>query len=638
MFHLKCAQQKQPSIAQKLTEKPPEHKVPASSIAKNVAAAKLEGSRACGVASAGRMSSQNATRDVDRLLNRFGMAWKVPRDMFTFQAPDHKDVLEVPYIRPSCWVEFLLKRHPVLLCGVDGNIESQLEAFWRCFQHIQPGHSVFQDPSKLKCTLPLALHGDEGRYLKRSNYMICTVESLLGSTARASKPCTCCEDPVLSRYGDLEVALEPDLAAAVRIAEKQHTNTKGHSYLSRFLCFGMASKQYKDFPGILDRAFDLIARDFCDLCQVGVLLPGGRRFFGAFLGMKGDLKFHHQVGHLSRSYFNLGPRTLRGICHLCSAGMEGYEFESLDDEASWLQTMYEEPPWKDGPPSLASIPFDPMCVGAMFKLDMFHLWKCGQGRDVCGSTLVVLARLGKFDFEENTPQNLEARLTRAHSCFRLWCEASGNTPALRSFTQNNVNCQDQSKYPWFNCKGSDCMLITRWLLFFLTVQLKIAPGDPTKLLKAMKQTLDSSVVFFQVLYNHKLWLRRACAQRLQHHLLRMLRGFKVCAAECIRIQVRGFGLKPKLLGLMHLVKDLQTQIRTGAPLVLSPLAFNCEMNEDAVGLISRLARRVSARTVNTRVFDRIMFKSKALVRKKFAKRAQRGIPLDSWRRACIARV
>ena len=148
---------------------------------------------------------------------------------------------EVPYIRPSCWVEYLLRRHPVLLCGVDGNIESQLEAFWTCYQHIQPGHSVYQDPSRLKCTLPLAMHGDEGRYLKRSNFMICTVESLLGSTARDSKPCTCCEDPVLSRYGDLEVALEPDLAAAVRIAESQHTNTKGHSYLSRFLCFGMAS-------------------------------------------------------------------------------------------------------------------------------------------------------------------------------------------------------------------------------------------------------------------------------------------------------------------------------------------------------------------------------------------------------------
>ena len=49
--------------------------------------------------------------------------------------------------------------------------------------------------------------------------------------------------------------------------------------------------------------------------------------------------------------------------------------------------------------------------------------------------------------------------------------------------------------------------------------------------------------------------------------------------------------------------------------MMSPLVFNCESNEDLIGKIARLARRCDARLVNARVFDRLMFKTKALLRK-----------------------
>ena len=85
-----------------------------------------------------------------------------------------------------------------------------------------------------------------------------------------------------------------------------------------------------------------------------------------------------------------------------------------------------------------------------------------------------------------------------------------------------------------------------------------------------------------------------------------------------------FGTKPKFHGLHHVSQEMLHALRGGAEWILSPLAFSCESNEDMVGKVSRLARRVSARLVNKRVLDRLMFKSKALfLRSGFSKRKQK---------------
>ena len=598
--------------------------VPATTIARNVRAARSEGSAARGIKRARKLRDKNATRDLEYLFQQFGLALKVPRETLSHQESPDKQVIELPWIRPSAGVKFLLERHPVLLLGTEKKLAEQLSSFWSLYQAVQPGHDVFKDATKLSCTIPMLLHGDEGRYLKRSNFMICTIESVFGSNPQPRQPCSCncSEDPVLERYSDLEVYPSAELARAVRVAEKQKNNVKGHCFLSRFLCFGMASKHYKENPGLLHKAFELVSNDLRDLFHNGVEVAGQHRFYVAVLGVKGDLKFHHQVGHLSRSYYNLGKKRANTICHLCAAGGPNIPFECLADQPAWESTFLLEEPWRnpDSPPALASIPYDAAGKAALFKLDIFHLWKTGQGRDVCGSCIVVLARLGKFDFEPDTTKNIEDRLARAHACFRLWCEATSRTAALRSFTKNNLMCPDMSSFSWGNFKGSDTTLVTKWLLFFLRTQMVATPEYPQRLLRAMVSILESAVTFYGVLYSHDLWLSRKCGQRVQHHLLRMLRGYKVCAEECCKLQLAGFGLKPKLHALHHICKDLEYQLRTKAPLVLSPLVYNCEGNEDAVGQVSRLARRVSARTVSSRVFDRIMFKTKALIRRKFGGR------------------
>ena len=289
---------------------------------------------------------------------------------------------------------------------------------------------------------------------------------------RTRKKCSCCHDPCLARYSDFDVVMDPSMLQAVRVAAKQHTNVKGHPYLSKFLCFGLAKKQYADQPGLLDYAFQVLAEDMTALFHDGVIVGGSNRWFGACLGVKADMKFHHQVGHLCRSYYNLGDKRNIPLCHLCMAGSPEFPFESNSERPSWLDSLYMTEPWRDdGVPALATIPFDCLARSAIFRLDLFHCFKMGQGRDLAGSIIVVLCRLGKFDFSDDEGKSIDVRLNRAHSCFKMFCQATGCTAALRSFSKYNLRCPDQSSYPWANCKGSDTQLLCRWLQFFLTTHM-----------------------------------------------------------------------------------------------------------------------------------------------------------------------
>lgn len=81
--------------------------------------------------------------------------------------------------------------------------------------------------------------------------------------------------------------------------------------------------------------------------------------------------------------------------------------------------MFQEQPWPQGQaPSLACVvPYQNDCPEAIFRLDLFHCWKCGLGRDLTGSTLVLLLQLEFFDSESDSEFNFPALLERAFGLF-----------------------------------------------------------------------------------------------------------------------------------------------------------------------------------------------------------------------------
>ena len=307
------------------------------------------------------------------------------------------EVIELPILLPSSWLGCILKNYKFLLCGGhDCDLHEQLSAFWTCFEFYQPGHVVFQkDKNILASTLPIVLHGDEGRYLKKGNFMVCTIESMLGSTDETKskkKACDCSSDPVLSRYGRISCGHVGDevFMDAIKVASKQHVNDAGNEFLSKFLLFGMSSLIYKKHKAILKQAFDMVVSDMTALFETGLTIDG-HTYYVATLGVKGDLKFHHQMGNLSRSYYNVGTKENHPICSLCLAGRDGILFEDVSDHPPWMETLYLQKPWSAAP-GLSLLPFQNGCPEALFRLDLFHCWKCGLGRDLTGSTLIVLCQ------------------------------------------------------------------------------------------------------------------------------------------------------------------------------------------------------------------------------------------------------
>lgn len=96
----------------------------------------------------------------------------------------------------------------------------------------------------------------------------------------------------------------------------------------------------------------------------------------------------------------------------------------------------------------------------------------------------------------------------------------------------------------------------------------------------------------------------------------MLKGYKWLSQETRRLNIVAYSLKPKLHAMRHIAGDIEKQLSRGSSQILNPLAFSCEANEDMVGHVARLSRRVSARTVNHRVFDRVCIRMKTLWRRK----------------------
>jgi len=79
--------------------------------------------------------------------------------------------------------EFLLQKFPELLLGGDSlrNGAQRCQDFWEKFRGYQPSHDVFKHHSKhLSNVIPICIHGDKGRMLRKSPIAVYSWESIWG--------------------------------------------------------------------------------------------------------------------------------------------------------------------------------------------------------------------------------------------------------------------------------------------------------------------------------------------------------------------------------------------------------------------------------------------------------------------------
>lgn len=548
--------------------------------------------------------ADNAERDCHRKFNRMGFS--LPLRIRSVVHETDSGTITTNWVCMTDYVEYFLKKAPFILFGGNGcDAHDRLKEFWGAFRAHHPGHQVYtRHGDALHKVIPYCFHGDEGKGPKRATFMDFSFETPFGLELFESV-CSC--------SGTLENDLPRDLTMTM-----SH-NAKGHSYLKRYLLFGLPHAWYKDGKDhILDKHLELVAANAKDFFENGVRLPNGEVFYGAFIGLKGDLKFHKDVTvSLKRCYANMGSKNYLMMCSFCHAGLREYPFEETDEVPRWSETLFVDRPWETDP-FLATIPFDSEEPEFGLKLDPFHIMKVGFNRDAVGSIVFTLLRLGYFDCTEQDSLAVPARLKRAYGLFRLWTTVERKSPGCRSFTRSFFNALTASSSPWVNAKGSDCTLMLKWLTFFLRLTLQTVPKaqEHKNLFKVMLQLTETILEFQNHCQQHGLFLRRACGQKLHGLVMTISRSYHWLAREVLTLKIAGFSLKPKFHSLKHIAYQLRLELQSDSTeYCLNPLCFNCEGNEDHVGRVCKLGRNVSTRTIGRRVLQRYFLKTKALIKR-----------------------
>ena len=507
----------------------------------------------------------HAQRYTETLFKKHGLTLPVP-----VECQDHEvlgigleTVIQTYYIKTEEWVKFLVRHDLTLLAGTVGDAGSNLRAFWEVYRLEHPGHTLYQNHQgrALEKVIPLLVHGDEGRGVRKSPYLVVSIESPIGSAKPEPLRCKCQrflnERPDLPAFREATQGLISD--DVVRASLGLRTNHKGHSYVTRHLLFGLSSSIGKKNPHVTKWLFQTVVDSFERLMQEGVEVPGHGRYFAALVGCKGDMDWHVKGYELTRCYLNAQSRGQGLLCHACEAASGAaarFPFEDFSEQPKWLPTLYRSRPWI-GQPTLAGLPFDRVAPERAIVPDPLHVIKLGLARDLIGGVILVLARKGFFDFPGST-RNVADRLVRAHSSFTLFCAVTREHPSLRGFTKQFFHLKSMMSAPWVNAKGSDAMSLLRWLAWFLRLNLRhpVQAGFDV-LLTTMLQTCESILSIFQLLHSHMLVLERPCATKLYVLVLRTLRGYRKLGLWALQLSMRAFIIKPKAHALHHIAITLK---------------------------------------------------------------------------------
>ena len=491
----------------------------------------------------------------------------------------------------------------------------------------------------LRYCIPLFVHGDKGRTLQKSPVFVLSWETpwglppaMLKRTAfdnrNAAKKAfgdgrltwTCHQRLRFSgkrKHSEMEGLSACPLECPSRLDHEknaqtchQRHNSKGHSYMSRYLIAAVTSKVYNTNANALSGLLREVAAELNELMERGLTHEAtGSTLRFVFLGAKGDAEWHFEAGEFTRSYHNSSTKTENMICHPCEAGRPGLNFVDCSDEPKWASTMAASDPWDHLPPLNHAI-YSDRFPASLYKFDPFHVTKFGVFRDVVGSTVVRLCRMQYFDFQEGESIGVDARLERAFSMYKLWALAAGKCITLKKFTKSNMNYEKLRSFAWVNSKGSEVTLLMMWLQWYLghVLQKPLKNLDDKVPLQAMQQTIEGGLTYIGIMHSHGIFIPAACARLQVQAGMSFIRGYAFLASYCTQNKVSGFRLRPKLHYFHHLVHEADTQVKSGAEYVVSSVLFLCEQNEDFIGRISRISRRVSSRTASYRTTQRYLVK------------------------------
>ena len=586
------------------------------------------------------MSDSHGERDTQRLFRKHGLTLGIPVSKCHVGANEDKQPVDVPFLKVSDTLRVLLNKHPKLLFGgfdVGTDAEDLCSLFWDRYKYFHPQHEVYKySASERRRVLPILLHGDKGRGYQKSPVFILDWETPFSLPAKMRQAGSKADQARQNRAQAKQAhggRLSWSCAERARHAGEQcipaeekcglnrrHKdngrafealghNGKGNSLLSKFLIAAVPSKVFKGNPSVMVTVHQEVAADLKELFTAGVTSRQGHCFRAAVVGCKGDAEYHVEAGAFERHYARVGTAHDWAMCPYCWAGLPGLSFTDMSDSPPWTRTIDASVPWDaDAEPALLQVPFSGSWGQArFFRRDMFHTLKYGICRDLVAGVLFLLADMKYFDSMDagNESRSIDARLERGFSLFKLWCFAESRNTSLKHFTPQSLHRKKAHQFPWLGGKGSDAILCMMFLAHFVSVCLRdLRDESHVTLLRAVRETLTGGLNFVGIMHSHDLFLNPTCAAYMHSSGLTLLRGYVFLAHTAMSQSLRLFSLRPKLHYFAHTLWELQGQLESNDPHIMSPSIFNCESNEDLVGKIARLSRRVSPRMCSQRVLDR----------------------------------
>ena len=557
-------------------------------------------------------SLKNASRQYKQLIGKFNFQLPVPISVHR-HVGNAGAVVELPFLKPSDVVAVLMRMFPwVLLAGhCVQEAPALLRTFWESYRKFQPWHPVYEDlDADNGFTIPLVLHGDGARTQRKQPLEVVSLEAVLGvdTAVGCRAKCTCgCK----RRYGGSDSSNPYSMLL----------NHKHSSFASRFLLFAFNSKKYPMAPELLRSMLATVSADLGKLAAEGFDMDG-KRWKVAVLGMKGDLEYHQKTGLLTRSYLNVGTVRSLPCCHVCSAGLARHPFEDVSEGASWVSTIHARPgPWTR-PPPFEGIPFgDWTCaadarVASWFRLDAFHVFRLGIARNFIASTILLLCFEGFFEPQAPGGKKLEGQLVTAWAWFQLFCNVEGaKAQGLRSFSRDRLHFKKANSFPHITGKGSDSVLILKFLRWFVALQLQEDLGD--RLRRMLGHVLDGCVnglLFTQSIHRHGLFTHPDCALQIKGFIQKFGNAYVHLAQLSLQRRWTLYSMVPKIHSLMHFRTDLAHGCQKGGP-VLNVALFDCSMNEDFVGRVARQSRRISNKNVEHGLLRAYLVKTKFVLKK-----------------------
>ncbi|CAE7621704.1 unnamed protein product [Symbiodinium sp. CCMP2592] len=463
---------------------------------------------------------------------------------------------------------------------------SRLAEFWEHFRGEQPTHEVFDHGHFIdySCLVPLYVHGDGGRTYKRDELMVIQFQPVLGFGSRLSHP----------------------------LGQKTGINLQGHSFTTRFLIGVMPKQMYRDALDVFDAFMVEAMRSLESLYYEGLQLLDGRVLRFLVVGLKGDLPFLAKAGHLNRTFLNVrkaperpSSKPLVGCCWMCGAGSPNIPFEEFGKHPRWLSTCGANNalPWNTMPPLFNHVPAHVQeDRGSFFKLDVLHIYHLGVGRDFAGSSLTVL--LEQVYQGDTLPEKLQAM----NDDLKRFCASTGKQVHFKQLTRELLGCASNNKYPTGHWnKASDTPTLVGFVLWVL--EQHAADVAQSRMLQVMSSASEAVGCFMRELLRAPLWLSPEQAQRAGEASLHFLQ----CYAKLVHIfYTKGeckYNLVPKLHNMHHLSLGLLDSASKGQS-ATNPLSYACFQDEDFIGRVSRLSRRISPKLLVRRTVERYLIATK----------------------------